>query len=313
MKKLVLVVTAIMIVVAIYYFIKPEYQKEFYSDGSLKASYPIKDGVIEGQVKEYYPGGELKSEVLFIDGKQDGKAIFYYQDGAVEREVFFDKGVQNDTMKVYYENGELKELSYLSKGIKSGEFKSYYSNGELESTGIADNNERDGNWAFYDKSGELMYYRVYLQGKLISEVELKANRKFYQNYMHGYQFNYEGSFLTSKETNDYTLLTVDAEGFKPTINILKRDIDLDLKRFVDNELKSIAEITKDYKLIDLKSSEGNYVADYYAKYESLDVQVRTFFLREDESTYTITYVNTSDGFSDLEQTASKISETISFD
>lgn len=131
--------------------------------------------------------------------------------------------------------------------------------------------------------------------------------------MHGYQFNYEGPFLTSKETNDYTLLTVDAEGFKPTINILKRDIDLDLKRFVDNELKSIAKITKDYKLIDLKSSEGNYIADYYAKYESLDVQVRTFFLRKDESTYTITYVNTSDSFSDLEQVASGISETISFD
>ena len=67
-------------------------EKEYYASGKLAREIPLKDGLINGEVKDYYENGKIRSTATFIDGDIDGVAKKYNQAGKVIKETLYKNG-----------------------------------------------------------------------------------------------------------------------------------------------------------------------------------------------------------------------------
>ena len=64
-------------------------EKEYYASGKLAREIPLKDGLINGEVKDYYENGKIRSTATFIDGDIDGVVKKYNQAGKVVKETLY--------------------------------------------------------------------------------------------------------------------------------------------------------------------------------------------------------------------------------
>ena len=67
-------------------------EKEYYASEKLAREIPIKDGLINGEVKDYYENGKIRSTATFIDGDIDGVVKKYNQAGKVIKETLYKNG-----------------------------------------------------------------------------------------------------------------------------------------------------------------------------------------------------------------------------
>ncbi|ALF18312.1 toxin-antitoxin system YwqK family antitoxin [Fusobacterium animalis] len=67
-------------------------EKEYYASGKLAKEIPLKDGLINGEVKDYYENGKIRSTATFIDGDIDGVVKKYNQAGKVIKETLYKNG-----------------------------------------------------------------------------------------------------------------------------------------------------------------------------------------------------------------------------
>lgn len=67
-------------------------EKEYYVSGKLAKEIPLKDGLINGEVKDYYENGKIRSTATFIDGDIDGVVKKYNQAGKVVKETLYKNG-----------------------------------------------------------------------------------------------------------------------------------------------------------------------------------------------------------------------------
>lgn len=54
-------------------------EKEYYASGKLAREIPLKDGLINGEVKDYYENGKIRSTATFVNGDIDGVVKEYNQ------------------------------------------------------------------------------------------------------------------------------------------------------------------------------------------------------------------------------------------
>lgn len=298
MKKYLIAICLLGIAFLVYRFVsKPTFKKEYFDDGALKAYYPMHNDQVNGEAVEYFEDGAVKSRAIFKDGVQHGRAIFYYPGGIMRREAYFEFGIQQDTMKVYYENGNLMELSFLIDGVKNGRFEDYYENGNIKSRGTAKNNERDGEWVFYKPDASVDRFSFFREGNEVSNLIPTEGYYSYNNNIFNYSFSIPNSFKKAQEKQDYVLFTVNKEGFKPTINILTRQLDgVAFTAFVDKEIESIRNLTSGFKLID-RSKEGQMTnITYLAEYKGYKVKVSTSFIAQQKHVFLLTYMSEADTF-----------------
>ena len=67
-------------------------EKKYYANGKLAREIPLKDGLINGEVKDYYENGKIRSTATFIDGDIDGVVKKYNQAGKVIKETLYKNG-----------------------------------------------------------------------------------------------------------------------------------------------------------------------------------------------------------------------------
>ena len=67
-------------------------EKEYYASGKLAREIPLKDGLINGEVKDYYENGKIRSTATFIDGDIDGVVKKYNQAEKVIKETLYKNG-----------------------------------------------------------------------------------------------------------------------------------------------------------------------------------------------------------------------------
>ena len=67
-------------------------EKEYYASGKLAKEIPLKDGLINGEVKDYYENGKIRSTATYIDGDIDGVVKKYNQAGKVIKETLYKNG-----------------------------------------------------------------------------------------------------------------------------------------------------------------------------------------------------------------------------
>ena len=67
-------------------------EKEYYANGKLAREIPLKDGLINGEVKDYYENGKIRSTATFVNGDIDGVVKEYNQAGKVIKETLYKNG-----------------------------------------------------------------------------------------------------------------------------------------------------------------------------------------------------------------------------
>ena len=67
-------------------------EKEYYASGKLAKEIPLKDGLINGEVKDYYENGKIRSTANFVNGVIDGVVKKYNQVGKVIKETLYKNG-----------------------------------------------------------------------------------------------------------------------------------------------------------------------------------------------------------------------------
>ena len=67
-------------------------EKEYYASGKLAREIPLKDGLINGEVKDYYENGKIRSTANFVNGVIDGVVKKYKQAGKVIKETLYKNG-----------------------------------------------------------------------------------------------------------------------------------------------------------------------------------------------------------------------------
>ena len=67
-------------------------EKEYYANGKLAREIPLKDGLINGEVKDYYENGKIRSTATFVNGDIDGIVKEYNQAGKIIKETLYKNG-----------------------------------------------------------------------------------------------------------------------------------------------------------------------------------------------------------------------------
>ena len=67
-------------------------EKEYYASGKLAREIPIKNGLINGEVKDYYENGKIRSTASFVNGDIDGVVKEYNQAGKLIKETLYKNG-----------------------------------------------------------------------------------------------------------------------------------------------------------------------------------------------------------------------------
>jgi uncharacterized protein len=150
--------------------------KTFYSDGTRRAEFGYKHGVLDGYYRKYDRDGNLESIVKYVDGEliADSDEVFeyeirrdYYPDMRVKIMGTYRDGVADGIRKEFNPDGSLK-MAYVidmgrlmgsgiidEGGRKQGPWKEYYREGGLRAEGSYRDGIRIGSWKFYFPDGSI--------------------------------------------------------------------------------------------------------------------------------------------------------------
>ena len=67
-------------------------EKEYYANGKLAREIPLKNALINGEVKDYYENGKIRSTANFVNGNIDGPLREYNQAGKLIQETLYKNG-----------------------------------------------------------------------------------------------------------------------------------------------------------------------------------------------------------------------------
>jgi hypothetical protein len=110
----------------------PNIKKTYREDGSLLASYTMKNGKYDGVAYNYYKNGNVDFEFFYVNGLKEGIVKRYYMDGKLYSQTPYIHDTIDGVRKIYYENGKLSSEIPFKKGNPEPGLKEYESNGELK-------------------------------------------------------------------------------------------------------------------------------------------------------------------------------------
>jgi uncharacterized protein len=124
---------------------KLETTTEYFPNGEVKSSGPVKNGLNFGTHRTYDTSGKIEKARIYDSGK------------VVAEGVLDNADMQQGEWKEYYENGEMKAVGNYSNGAKVGIWKYFYSaKGSMFETGEYDKKGRPkGKWLWYYEDGKV--------------------------------------------------------------------------------------------------------------------------------------------------------------
>ncbi|MGB1031726.1 MAG: toxin-antitoxin system YwqK family antitoxin, partial [Flavobacteriales bacterium] len=262
----------------------------YYKDGSIERQGNYLKDNLSGEVKEFYKNGKILSVGAYDDsGKMNGLFKEYDQEGNLVSELTYKNG--EIVHFVNYDNqGNL--LCDTKKKGNSLAYKSHYNDGVLEMEGIYDIGEanKNGTWKYYNKNGVLQsqeefneeglngekvsysnngqknYVANFVDGKLNGELrwyydhgqlkrEGQANEGLYCGEFRNY---YANGTLRSKiyyldDQQHGNQEYYDYQGNLDQVELFDKGILLKIKRFHNEELYEISELTE---------GQGSYSGHY---------------------------------------------------
>jgi len=132
---------------------KLEIEKEYYADGTVKATRLYRNGILEGISIEFSQEGIILKAIEYRSGLIAGEGLVL-QDGS-----------RTGPWKEYYPGGSLKAEGTYDNGNKTGPWKYYHVNGKIEQTGTYNKvGKPEGTWRWYYDTGQLLREENYYRG-----------------------------------------------------------------------------------------------------------------------------------------------------
>jgi len=143
---------------------------EYYEDGTVKETYRLKNGEINGEIKQYSQNGKLKLVGNYKEGLKNGKFIEYSEDGQIINEYNFLNGELDGKYNVFSDGKLIQEITYKNGQINGTYYEYHYDeNNQLlyKMIGYYKNDSEDGRWNTYvieNGKEEILEYVTYNNG-----------------------------------------------------------------------------------------------------------------------------------------------------
>lgn len=115
----------------------PNVVKTYRADGSLLASYSLKNGKKEGKAYNYYKNGKVDFEFFYVNGLKEGIVKRYYMNGKLYSETPYTHDTIDGIRKIYYENGIVSSETPYCKGNLEPGLKEFDTDGKLKTKDIS--------------------------------------------------------------------------------------------------------------------------------------------------------------------------------
>ncbi len=161
--------------------------KEYYNDGSLKATGNYINDLRDGLWKYYYKNGQLEETGKYVDGMPDSTWRWYYDDSSLLREEQFYNGLPDGMLTEYdkeeniitqgdylegkkeghwvYQVGDNKDEGEYVEDLRNGLWKSYYGEGNLRFEGKFIDDNPNGEHTWYWDNGKVKQKGKYVMGR----------------------------------------------------------------------------------------------------------------------------------------------------
>ncbi len=145
--------------------------EDYYSEeegGGIKLQYHMTGGHLNGEYKEFYENGSKKATRNYKDGELSGTVETWYKNGIRSVYSEYNKGLMNGVYNAWYENGNpMYETNHLYNK-RHGVRKDYYPNGQLCMVRNYINGVQVGEYKCWYEDGKLSLDIIYrADGKLI--------------------------------------------------------------------------------------------------------------------------------------------------
>ena len=161
--------------------------KEYYNDGSLKATGNYINDLHEGLWNYYYKSGQLEEIGKYITNLPDSTWKWYYNTGEILREEQFYNGLPDGMLTEYdkegniitqgdylegmkegywiYRVGDSRDEGDYIEDMRNGLWKSYYADGTLRFEGKFIDDNPNGEHTWYWNSGKIKQQGKYVMGR----------------------------------------------------------------------------------------------------------------------------------------------------
>jgi antitoxin component YwqK of YwqJK toxin-antitoxin module len=165
---------------------EPQFEEQFYPDGTLLARWRREDGQLCGMSCTYYSSGALLDEFAYEKGRLQGMRRHFLETGELDYEVEYRGHSMNGIGRRYFASGELMAEGIVRKD-KWQSVKFFYKSGAVQETQTYDDGRQDGPTEVF-----------YEDGTLQADMELHCNE------LHGISREYfpDGS-LETRETYEH--------------------------------------------------------------------------------------------------------------
>ncbi len=115
----------------------PNVKKTYRQDGSLLATYTMKDGKYNGVAYNYYKNGKVNFEFNYVNGLKEGIVKRFYEDEKLYSTTPYVHDTIDGIRKLYFKNGIVSSETPYKKGNLEPGLKEYYDSGKLKTEDIS--------------------------------------------------------------------------------------------------------------------------------------------------------------------------------
>jgi hypothetical protein len=101
-----------------------------YSDGSIRAEIPMKNGKKDGLAKEFYQSGKLFREIQYQEGVKEGLAKRYYENGQLAQETPYKNDKIHGVQRKFREDGKPASIAEYIDDEPCMGLKEYFTDGK---------------------------------------------------------------------------------------------------------------------------------------------------------------------------------------
>ncbi|TKG87911.1 hypothetical protein EYV94_27865 [Puteibacter caeruleilacunae] len=151
-----------------------EVHRDYYSDGTLKEEYSMRNGKFIGKHRAYYEDGTLRTIGQHKNGRMSG-TWHYYPDGSIQK---LEKGktvsanywdfngvhvVKNGTglVKTYYPSGQIESIMSWKDNVYHGKCVTWSPEGVKTTKVFFEKGKPVGTWKYWNEHGELIKTQEY--------------------------------------------------------------------------------------------------------------------------------------------------------
>ena len=156
----------------------------YHENGTVKLSYRVRNGKLDGVVKRFSDTGKLSSETTYTRGIKEGNYKEYYDNGKVYLDGYFTNKKASGLWTRFYENGIISEIHnkdtedfvlYNEDGsldqhgntrVKVEKIETHYPCGSIKMIGFKSNGKRFGIWKTFYQDGVIQELADYFSKKV---------------------------------------------------------------------------------------------------------------------------------------------------